>query len=751
MELLAPVGNTDNFFAAVEAGADAVYVGAPGFNARNISKELSLAEIAGMIEYCHKKNLKIYLASNSLILEKELPHVIKTLSILQELGPDGLIVQDVGLLRLVKKYFPELPVHASTLMAAHNVDSVKTLQAMGFERVVLAREMTLAEIETISKKTDVELEIFIHGAMCYSYSGLCLFSSYFGGKSGLRGNCVQPCRRAYTYSGASGRGNKRMIGKSSGKKEYLFSMNDLNGLEVVPELKACGVSSLKIEGRLRSAKYVSNVVSAYRKVLDASDEDFEKVLPQAQDLLESAMSRKLTPGYFHTQRPDEIISVHHSGNIGLFLGQLQKINDRQNESLYSLKLHNSLGIGDRVRIHDKRSGERYSVNVTELQVEDQQVERAREGENVLLVLPQDKIPKQVKSAEMYKVDVADKDGENRGEKLLNLGRQKTLLGQIEKKKGAQLNSLVSRVYLPLSRKQIDDKQQKGNKLWKKSKKGFGKKKVASKPPLEIWLRTDSLKTLLSRLPFNPDRVVINVNEQLVNQAGLIKRALGAKSKTAIWALPPVISDRDTNKVRKLITTLMRNGFRSFQLGHLGQGQLFGKEKVHFFGDYTLNVLNSESIRFAMELGLEAAQISVESDRESIESMIFGYKKQGIPTPKGGNPDIGLKIGMTLYGRPALYTSRLDAKHFHLGKKVVSPKNEAFVIQKKDNLVQTYPDKPFSLLPYQQELKGFGLDYGVIDMVGSHVSKKEMQEIIERLQNSGRFAKLSTFNYLGSLT
>lgn len=751
MELLAPVGNTDNFFAAVEAGADAVYVGAPGFNARNISRELSLAEIAGMIEYCHNKRLKIYLASNSLLLEKELPHVIKTLSLLQELGPDGLIVQDVGLLRLVKKYFPDLPVHASTLMAAHNVDSVQTLQAMGFERIVLAREMTLSEIEGIARKTDVELEVFIHGAMCYSYSGLCLFSSYFGGKSGLRGNCVQPCRRAYSYSGNSGRRTKRGPVKGGRKKEYIFSMNDLTGLEVVPQLRKCGVSSLKIEGRLRSANYVSNVVKAYRTVIDASEENFENVLPEALDLLESAMSRKLTPGYFHTQRPEEIISVHHSGNIGLFLGPLQKVNELDKENLYSVKLNSSLGVGDRIRVHDKKTGERYSLNITELVVDEQPVDRAREGQIALLVISHDKVPQAVKVGEMYKVDVADKAGEGNAAKLLKPGQKKNLLAQLEKKKGKQIEKLITTVYLPVSQKKVDDSQTKGTKLWAKGKKGFGKKKITTKPALEIWLRTDSLKTLLSRLPFNPDRIVINVNEQLVGQAGLIKRALGARSKMAIWALPPVISDRDTNKVRKLVTTLMRNGFRSFQIGHLGQGRLFGKEKVHLFGDYTLNLLNSESIRFAMELGLEAAQISVESDRESIEAMVFGYKKQGIPTPKGGNPDIGMKVGMTLYGRPALYTSRLDAKHFHLGKTVISPKNEAFVIQKKDNLIQTYPDKPFSLLPYQQELKSFGLDYAVIDMVGSHVNKKEMLEIQDRIGNNGRFSRLSTFNYLGSLT
>ena len=216
MELLAPAGTVETFGAALDGGADAIYVGAPGFNARNLARDLRIEEIGAMIRHCHSLGKKLYIAANSLLLEKELPLVIENLALLQELRPDALIVQDLGLIRLVRHYFPELKLHGSTLMTVHNSDGVHFQAELGCERVVLSREMTLKEIGAISaRKGDTELEIFIHGAMCFSYSGLCLFSSYLGGKSSMRGRCVQPCRRAYS-SGGKGSGGKG--GKSTGRK-----------------------------------------------------------------------------------------------------------------------------------------------------------------------------------------------------------------------------------------------------------------------------------------------------------------------------------------------------------------------------------------------------------------------------------------------------------------------------------------------------------------------------------------------------
>ena len=199
MELLAPAGTLAAFAAALEAGADAVYVGAPGLNARALARDFTFAEIAAMTRHAHEQGRRLYVAMNSLVKEGELRLALENLEALARIGPDALIIQDLGLLHLARRFFPELRLHASTLMTATSSLAASRFASLGFRRVVLARELSLAEIRTIGERSGVELEIFIHGAMCFSYSGLCRFSSLHGGKSSLRGQCVQPCRRRYDW------------------------------------------------------------------------------------------------------------------------------------------------------------------------------------------------------------------------------------------------------------------------------------------------------------------------------------------------------------------------------------------------------------------------------------------------------------------------------------------------------------------------------------------------------------------------
>ena len=289
MELLAPAGSTDAFVAAVDAGADAVYVGAPGFHARNPARELSLREIAAMRAESAKRGVRLYAAMNSLVKEDELPDLVRLLAFLDAIKVDALIVQDWGVFHCARRFFPSLRLHASTLMNCHHAAAATFLAEQGFARVVLARETTLPEIREIHKKTPVDLEVFVHGAMCFSYSGLCLFSSFLGGQSGLRGRCVQPCRRLYQRQG-----------RGKAKEGYFLSMSDLQAARHLPELAAAGVRSLKIEGRLKSATYVAAVTRAYRLLLDCDwkrRENWDNALEQAEDILKTAMGRTATAGF----------------------------------------------------------------------------------------------------------------------------------------------------------------------------------------------------------------------------------------------------------------------------------------------------------------------------------------------------------------------------------------------------------------------------------------------------------------------
>lgn len=250
MEILAPAGSKESFVAAVEAGADSVYVGLDDFNARKSAPNLDLRDLAVLTEYAHSKKVKVYLVLNILIKHEEISDAVNMLAQAVRAGVDAVIVQDLGLARIIKDFFPGLRLHASTQLACHNSAGAGVLAELGFDRVVLARELTFAEIKLITAANkNIEYEIFAHGALCFCVSGMCLFSSFLTGLSGNRGRCSQPCRRIWHGKKASG---------------YLFSPKDLELIDHLGKLRGTGVTSIKIEGRMRSSEYVHRAVSQYK-------------------------------------------------------------------------------------------------------------------------------------------------------------------------------------------------------------------------------------------------------------------------------------------------------------------------------------------------------------------------------------------------------------------------------------------------------------------------------------------------------
>lgn len=262
MEILAPAGSKESFLAAIRAGADSVYVGLKDFNARKSAPNLDLHDLAVLTDYAHSRNVKVYLVLNILIKHEEMNEAVRILSRVAGIGVDAVIVQDLGLARIIKDFFPGLRLHASTQLACHNSSGAKVLAGLGFKRVVLARELTLSEIKLITGSDKrIEYEIFVHGALCFSISGMCLFSSLIGGNSGNRGRCSQPCRRLWRGSKAEG---------------YLFSPKDLELIDHLEKIRKTGVTSLKIEGRMRSSEYVYRAVSQYRTGRKGKDLGREK-------------------------------------------------------------------------------------------------------------------------------------------------------------------------------------------------------------------------------------------------------------------------------------------------------------------------------------------------------------------------------------------------------------------------------------------------------------------------------------------
>jgi len=328
-ELLAPAGDYDCFLAAISSGADAVYFGGKNFSARNSAINFSNDEMVKAFDYAHLRGVKCYVTLNTLIKDAEMKAVFDYINFLYENGVDALIIQDLGVLSLCKKYWPDLALHASTQMSAHSVNDVLRLKKMGFKRVVLARELTLFEIKEIKEKCNIEIECFVHGALCFSYSGRCFLSSSIGSRSGNRGRCAQPCRKKYSLFD---RENNRNLDESG----YLLSTKDLCALEITDKLKF--IDSLKIEGRMKTAEYVANAVSKYRKYIDMSEIAREDEIQKDKKELAAIFNRGgFCAGYYLEKKPGDLIGKDRSKNFGIFVGQ---VIEKKKNNLITVKVEN---------------------------------------------------------------------------------------------------------------------------------------------------------------------------------------------------------------------------------------------------------------------------------------------------------------------------------------------------------------------------------------------------------------------------
>lgn len=333
-ELLSPAGSMEALRAALKAGADAVYLGASFFGAR-VSAGFDDEALREAVHLAHLHGRRIYVTVNTLLKQQEMRDVRQLLARLCELRVDAVIVQDLGLVRLIKREFPALCVHASTQMSVHNASGAQVLMDLGISRVVLARECSMADIRQVAN-TGIETEVFVHGAMCVSFSGQCLLSSQIGGRSGNRGRCAQPCRLQYSYKQQSG---------------ALLSMKDMNTLQHVPQLLSAGARSFKIEGRLKRAEYVYLVTSIYRKALDhALRGEPHPALEQDQEALAQVFSRNFTSGHALYQEDSNLLGIQRVSHQGILLGRITKVLPRGSFTLAHASMDSTLNNGDGLQV-----------------------------------------------------------------------------------------------------------------------------------------------------------------------------------------------------------------------------------------------------------------------------------------------------------------------------------------------------------------------------------------------------------------
>ncbi|MBQ2836184.1 MAG: U32 family peptidase [Clostridia bacterium] len=371
IELLSPVGDFECLKAAVQNGADAVYFGAGSFSARAFATNFDDEALEKAITYAKLRGVKTNLTLNTLIKNSEMRSAIELAKKAYEFGIDAIIVQDLGLARYLIKNFPGLSVHASTQMSVHSLEGVLSLQKMGFSRVVLSRELSLQEIEYICQNSNIEIEVFVHGALCISYSGQCLFSSMVGGRSGNRGKCAQPCRLPYELLE-----NDNIIDKG-----YLLSPRDLCGLEYLPNLVNAGVSCLKIEGRMKTPEYVATVTRIYRKYLDLAiaGQNFNIDEKDKKDLLQVFNRGGFSTGHLTKESNTDLIYKNKSNNMGIFLGTISNFNN--NKGHISFLTADTVGIGDKISIENKKK-ETAIYTISELMINDKNVPQAFSGNKI---------------------------------------------------------------------------------------------------------------------------------------------------------------------------------------------------------------------------------------------------------------------------------------------------------------------------------------------------------------------------------
>lgn len=689
-ELLAPAGSPSTWAAALEAGADAVYLGLKDFSARAFAANFTMGQLARVVDLTHERGAKIFLAFNAAAKEKELPQAARTLEALSHISPDALIVQDLGLMRLIRRHFPHFEVHASTLTAVHNQPGLEVLKKLGFDRAVLGRELTLNEVEKLTHRSPLGLEIFIHGALCFSFSGLCLMSSFLGGKGSIRGACTQPCRRRYT----------------SGKKRgYFFSPTDLEAGPLMERIRQIPLAALKIEGRMKGAEYVYRVVKAYRLLLDAPADDMESALEEARRLIDASLGRHRSTGFLnHPRAVDGLVSMQ-AATSGQFLGKITKI--EPGGGLVSL--NHPLEVGDRLRVQFKSDDERKAFTLKELTVNRASVPSASGGTEVVV-------------GSTFKLSPGD------------------LLFKVDSKSG-EFQSLASPLVKAIdSGTEVPNGEYEKSGRLKKALNEFRSSPVSnrsSKKP-EIWYRLSKAEELPGMTGFKNVRVILPVSTPNVRRITAMRRRLGDLFSKIIWAMPPLVFNP---AIRKDLEQLNRMGFREFMISNLGNLPLLdlpvkgkGRRPV-IYGDHRLNCLNTWTERQLADLGLAAVTLSLENDEENFKSLLAG------PGP--------VNRLLYLYGRPPLFTSR-----FMPGLKgslpVISPRQERFRLHQEKDYCVVFSEKPVFFASFLKYKQLPGVTAFIIDLEHDPNALRSAKEVTDAVHRGRAIKNTSRFNYKRTL-
>lgn len=693
MELLAPVGSKESFVTAIRAGADAIYIGVPDFNARISASKISLYDLQILFDYAHDKGIKVYLALNTLIKHEEIHEVVKNIAAIDKCSPDAFIVQDLGIANIIKKYFQNIPLHASTQMAVHNRMGVEFLAQQGFKRVIMARELSFSELKVIAKNSPIPIEIFCHGALCFCLSGMCLFSSFIGGLSGNRGRCTQPCRRLWQN------------GKNQG---YLFSPRDLELAEHIHKLKEIGISSLKIEGRMRSSEYVYRTVKAYRLLIDASEKDFSHALKEARFILSGDTAREKTICLF-SGRDSQIFQPKKAQCLGNLIGKIESIRDGK----ISIEMINNsveLAEGDRLRLSNPATDVTIAFKVKEF---------LKEGSNILL--PFSKAEEFECGNPVFKTVDTTFDQKNIEQEIDSI--YETYAGKNRHGKIKEISP--PQTYTAL----ISNK-------WKELKNTVSNNEGED----SLWIRFDNILwlNLLPKLGKNSRRIFYLTKENL----HLVDKIPENKIVTVAGELPPFIAQRDTPLFKQTIDKMASKGIKKWVINNVSQFGFFKNMDCELTAGQFVYAWNAYTAAFLSELGVKHFTVSWEDDFLNIRKMC--------------GPGLGKQLVVYLYGYVPAVRSRIitremliddlikddtsaSAKHEHGTTVSFSP-----VFESESALL--IPEKPVNLFTAQKKLKECGIGAFGIDLSFIKPDKNMWETVITAYDQQENLPDSVKFNF-----
>lgn len=766
VELLAPAGHKDALIGAINAGADAIYLAGKRFGARAYANNFSDEELIETIDYAHVRGVRVFVAINTLVFDDEVEDLISYADFLVKHHVDALIVQDLGMIDLFVKRYPDTEIHVSTQFNTHNLYQVKMLKSLGVKRIVLARETSIQTIKAIKKEVDIELEVFIHGALCVSYSGNCLMSSMIGGRSGNRGECAQPCRLPYQLY----KDNQKIQDSS-----YLLSTKDLMTIDYIGELIEIGIDSFKIEGRMRKKEYVIETVKAYRHAIDQHLSHQKYDSTNDIDRLKRVFNREFTKGFVLNEVPRLINNSEFQSHLGVPLGKV--IGYQKNR--VKILLEEPIRIGDGYRI---LSPEPYGDIVSRIHKKDELVKEALENEVIELDV---KNAIQIGSIVVKTTDVTIENEDlaylSENYKCVKLnGKVTAKVGQhlkLDLSDGFHQVSVSSAELIeqaeqnPTSREEIELRFSKlGNTPFEYSlleiendENGFIPVKMINQ------MRRDAIDQLVYyRTLQDQERKVVNVMFDPLSfddepQTLKVKVKTMDQYQSAISCGIEEILIEDTLKVTDIresdvmslrrIQTDQKKTIEGVSYIHDIGSILLNSNQYDLYGDQFLNVTNIYSAYTLFKLGLKRITFAYEVSKDRIFKFMELFEKKFQTTPP---------VDLILYGRPDLMMTKYcpiaktykTNPHCHLCEK------NQYALE--DRLNQKYPllhdgschlrilhSKPIHLFQYMDELKmskisGFRID---LTIENAELSKKIIQFYQHKEKNnpvkdytSGRFIK-----------